>query len=142
MTRFLLPCLFFLVLSPAMAAYKCETGKSISYSDTPCPGGKQLTTDSTAINPTDVAQAKQRAEREKQELTTLEHARHQREASEEKEQKKTAKKIADKKKKCAALAQKRQWSEEDAARASVKSEAKAKRKARRAAEKYEMECGK
>ena len=142
MIRILLLCLLSLLASPALAAYKCETGNGVIYSDAPCPGGKQLTIESSTVNAADNAAARQRAEREKKELKTLENARHKREASEEKEQKKMAKQSADKKKKCAVLAQKRKWSEEDAASASIKSEEKAKRKARRAAEKYELECGK
>lgn len=147
MKRLLLSCLLPLLASPALAspalaAYKCESAQGLTYSDTPCPGGKQVVLDQGSVNAADSKQALQRAAQEKKELKELESARHKREANEEKEQKKTAKQVAAQRKKCSALAQKRKWSEEDAASAPLKSTEKAKRKARRATEKYELECSK
>ncbi len=142
MLRLLLLCLPGLLPLPAMAIYKCESNRVISYSDTPCSSGKSSTLDTSfSSDRLDTPDAQQQLNRQKTELKQLETARHKREASEEKERKKLAKAHAVKQKKCAGLALRQKWSEEDAVLANGKSSAKAKLKARRMAEKYQLECG-
>ncbi len=129
--------------APALAIYKCQSGEKISYSDVPCPSGKFISLDDTQganAAAADAARARQRAAQEKNEAARLEKARHQREASDEKEQRQAARVAVVKKQKCATLAQRQKWSEEDAAHAAGRSAEKTKRKARRAKEKYDMEC--
>lgn len=142
MSRLFLIYLLSFLACPAFATYKCASDGQTYYSDRPCQDGKQAIITPTGVNTTDSAEARQRAEREKKELKQLENARHKREAREEKEQKKAEKEALSHKKKCASLAQKRKWAEEDAASAPIKSAEKAKLKARRSAEKYTLECGK
>jgi hypothetical protein len=140
--------LFFSLLAlfsmPAMAVYKCESGEKVTYSDAPCRNGKTTDMGNQArqSSASDIAKAEQQNEREKQQLKQLENARHKREAKEEKEQQRLAKNLQAKKKKCQALEQKHRWSKEDLDRASAKKLDSARRRERRLAEKYALECGK
>jgi len=141
--RILFLALLLSLSNSAMAVFKCETNSGFIYSDLPCPSGKSTTlkNNSTGFVPTpDGAKAKQQAEKEKKELKRLEKERHQREAKEDKDNKNVARVVASKKSKCTALEQRKRWAEEDASNASEKSLAKAKTKARRAAEKYAATC--
>jgi hypothetical protein len=129
---------------PAFAVYKCENGGKVTYSDTTCMTGKSLDLGNQANSSSaaDIARTQAQNAHEKKELRELETARHKREATEEKEQKKLAKTAEAKRKKCASLALKKKWSDEDLTRAAGKSQEKALVRAHRAAEKYELECGK
>jgi hypothetical protein len=144
MRRILITTLLFLFSLPAFAVYKCEIGDKVTYSDAPCINGKShdLGDQSTKSNAVDVAKANEQNAKEKSKLKQLETARHKREAEEDKQQQKLVRAAASKKKKCASLELQRKWKNEDAANASVKKQESAKRKAHRAAEKYELECGK
>lgn len=144
MRRILLTTLLLSFSLPVLAVYKCEIGDKVTYSDTPCINGKShdLGGQANKSNASDVAKANEQNAQEKSKLKQLETARHKREAEEEKQQQKLAQAAASKKKKCTSLELKKKWSAEDAANASGKKRESAKRKARRMAEKYEMECGK
>jgi len=144
MLKTILASLFLFVSCPALAVYKCESGGKTIYSDAPCATGQSSDLGDIAdkSSPEDVAKARQLHAQEKAKVKQLEKARHQREAQDEKRQQQALKAAAAKKKKCAALEQKKKWSAEDAASASIKRLEQAKLRARRAAEKYEMECGK
>jgi hypothetical protein len=137
--RALVAGLLLFVTLPAMAIYKCETAHGVAYSDTACPGGKPLAIDGSS--PTTSTEAQARAAADRKQLHQLEQARHKREAVEDKEQRRLAQKVAAKNRKCAALAQRKKWDEEDAAQATGKSADKARKRARRAAEKFTLECG-
>jgi hypothetical protein len=131
--------------APASAIYKCESNGQITYSDEPCSNGKSVKLTEPSGNaplPADKAKARQQATREKNELKRLENQRQQLEAQEDKERQKLARADAIKRKKCENLALQQKWAEEDAAAASGKSADKARRIARRKAEKFQMECGK
>ena len=142
----------FLALSmPAFAIYKCEADGNVTYSDTGCAKGKMIDmrekpvpADATkaGIAQANADRARQKAEQEKKEAKRLEAQRHKSEAKDDKEQKQAARSAEAKRKKCASLAMRKKWTEEDAANTTGKSAAKAKLKARRATEKYELECGK
>ena len=141
MLRVLLIAVLVSLSAPALAVYKCETGDKTTYSETPCPGAKEIDISDPA-SPSEAARIRQQTEQENKKIKELESARHKREAKEEKEQQRAARANAAAKKKCAALEQRRNWSHEDAAKASGKAAEKAKLKARRADEKLQLECGK
>lgn len=125
--------------APALAIYKCEADDKVVYSDTPCRTGKA--TEITGAAPSsDAKAAQQKLARDKAELRRLEVQRQKREAIAEKERQKLFKANEAKKKKCADLALRVKWANEDAARASMKSAERAKQKTRRLAEKYRLEC--
>jgi hypothetical protein len=126
---------------PVFAAYKCESDGKTTYSDIPCPSGKQIEiSGKSTIDEQNAERAKQQVKQERAELARLEKERHKREAAEEKQTRIAARNAATKANRCATLAQRVKWSEEDAAHTAGKSAEKAKRKARRAAESYELQC--
>jgi hypothetical protein len=130
--------------TPAMAIYKCESAGKISYSDSPCSNSKGIKFEEPLEHrpsARDITDAKLKAAREKAELERIESKRSKREAKEEKDREKIARAGADKRKKCDEMALQKKWADEDAASATGKSAQKARRTARRKAEKLEMECG-
>ncbi|MGZ5818998.1 MAG: hypothetical protein ACXWJD_09660 [Burkholderiaceae bacterium] len=143
MYRLLFASVLFAFSIPALALYKCEAGDKITYIDAPCTMGKSQDLGSTTgkTPASDLAKANEQNAQDKSRLKQLETARHKREAEEEKQQHKLDAAAQNKKKRCGSLALKKKWSKEDAAHATGKKEETAKRKARRAAEKYELECG-
>jgi hypothetical protein len=127
---------------PALAAYKCESGGKTTYSDTPCQQGKttQLANHAAPVNKADAErETRQNAERKKT-VAAMEKTRHQREAAEEKEQQRIAARKAKLHRKCADLALKKKWAEEDASHAAGKAAEKERKKARRITEKYVLTC--
>jgi hypothetical protein len=145
MLRTALICLLLSLSAPAFAIYKCEAEGRITYSQEPCASGAGTDMRDKIITGTtdrDAAQARARATREKAEADRLEKARHQREAMEEKEQQKIARASNAKQKKCQSLALRKKWLVEDAAKSSMKSAEKARKKIARLEEKIAQECGK
>lgn len=146
--RLLICLVLFACPLSALAVYKCESGQAgnrtrvVSYSDTPCPAGKSTVLDTSfnSVSPTPDA-ADSRLEQQKEELQRLERIRHRREAQEDKEARKAARVWAVRQKKCAKLAQQQRWREEDAAIAVGKAADRARLKARRSGEAYQLECG-
>jgi hypothetical protein len=141
MLRTLLLCLLVSFSAPALALYKCKSGDKITYSDQQCPGGEVLEP-ASGSSADDIAQARKQAEDEKRQAKRLENVRRKRELQEEKEQQRAAHERAVKQKRCALLAQRKKWAEEDAAGATGRSAEKAVIKARRMADSFELECGK
>jgi hypothetical protein len=128
---------------PAWAIYKCELNGKISYRDTPCESGKALSMQTpieSKVSAVDAEVAAQRAERDREQLSQIEAEHERAELRAQKIRHAAAKADATQKKKCAKLAQKKQWLEDDAAAANMKSREKAKRAARRKADEYELEC--
>lgn len=125
---------------PALAIYKCESGERVVYSDTPCRSGKTTTLDIDTGPIGGPEAAQQRTEQDRKELQKLENARQKQQAADERAYHKRQKAQASKKKKCDNLALRRKWAEEDAANAHPKSAERARRTARRAAERHELEC--
>jgi hypothetical protein len=142
MLRLMLTTLLLAACTPALAMYKCESGGKLSYSDTPCTDGKNVIIRDAALQPADATGTSVRLLRDKTEANRLERERHQRESQDEKERLQAARAAARSHKKCDSLALRTKWAEEDAVHAAGKSAAKVKRRARRSAEKYELECGK
>lgn len=128
------------VSAPALAIYKCESGGRTVYSDAPCSSGKSTALEINTRPSGDPDAAQQQLSQDKQELQRIENARQKQEAIDQRERRKQYKTGEAKKKKCADLALRKKWAEEDAASAHPKSQERARRTARRAAEKHELEC--
>jgi hypothetical protein len=126
--------------APALAIYKCDSGGRTVYSDTPCSNGKGVALDINTRPSGDPEDAQQKLSQEKQELRRIENLRQKQEAADLRERRKLYKASEVKKKKCADLALRKKWAEEDARSAHPKSEERARRTARRAAEKHDLEC--
>lgn len=137
---------FFLILallySSAQAGtiYRCKVEGKIVYAASCSSGGQQVKV-WHGPGADDVLDARRQVTREKKTLSKLEKQQRKQEVREENARRIRARKIAKKNKTCARLAQRMKWAQEDASRASYKSEARTRSKARRATEKYELECG-
>ena len=145
MLRLFLLSLLISFSAPALAIYKCELSGKITYSDEPCRGDKVLRLPEPVISEIpakDVAKARQEVAREKREVERFEKERRTSDEKAEKRQQKIAGVQLAKQKKCTSLDMQKKWSDEDVSAAQGKAVEKARRKARRQAEKYEMECGK
>jgi len=128
--------------APALAIYKCESSGKTTYSDTPCHNvSGNMKEIAVAAPPSDSKAAQQRLAQDKKELQRLETRRHREDAIAEREQHSRFKAHEAKKKKCENLALRSKWAKEDAAHAPIRTAARAKRKALRAAEKQQLECG-
>lgn len=146
--RLLICLVLFACPLSALAAYKCETvqpgsrARVVSYGDTPCRDGQSTTveTDFNTAAP-QAESADPRLAQQKAELHRLERLRHRREARDELKAQKIARIHAARQQKCARLAQRQKWREEDAFMAAGKAADRARLKARRSAEAYRLECG-
>jgi hypothetical protein len=137
--RALLSALLVSLSMPAFAIYKCEADGKIAYSDAPCAGGRTIDVGNAA--PVNTAQSRHALVQQKAELKRLESTRHKQEDQEAKLRRTAAHADATRQKKCASLARRKKWANEDAATATGKSAEKTRRKARRAQETYQEECG-
>lgn len=127
--------------APAFALYKCGADGKITYSDQPCTNDKtQHTFDPGAA--TESAYSPQQLAADKAKVHLLERARHQREAKEELVQRQASRAAAKHRTNCQSLALHQRWAQEDARQAAGKSAEKARIKARRSAEKYQLSCEK
>ena len=137
-----------LVAAPAWAIYKCETDGKVTYSDAACANGKTLNVDTskgnTGMAPSQTAKDKAKDQAQAQRLER-EHAKAV--SQQIKAQQKTereaarAKLVEDKqKRKCALLAQRKKWADEDVRTATVKNLEKSRRKSLRINEQYQAEC--
>ena len=135
----LLLLLMFAAAAPAWAVFKCESGGKVSYTDSPCDGGKVLDID--AREPAAAAAERRHAAHERQQLKSLERERHKREAADERDLKKASRESVARHKKCAAHAQRQKLAREDVARATGLANEKARRKEQRVTDAYEAECG-
>lgn len=142
MLRILLTSSLLLLSQPAFAIYKCNNGEKISYRDTPCTDGKgtDITDQVQDKRSTAATETMRRTSQQKQEAERLAAERHKREAQDDKARRIVARSTALKAKKCASLAQRVKWANEDAASASGKAAEKAKRKARRITDSYQVQC--
>ena len=125
----------------AHATYKCNDHGNVSYSELPCTNGQQQIVPATPATP-DSRRADQQLLQQKADLQRLQKQRHQREAVEHTEQQRLARARVAQQKKCKTFAQRQKWAEEDARAAAGKKVESARHKARRAAEKYALECEK
>ena len=150
-TAFLFPCLLigllvvsFLISVPAHAVYKCSTSGSVMYTDRPCEGRSlelssapepSLSTSSAPDSRNEDA-----LRREKAEVARLQKIREQRERQDQQIRDLSARGAAARERKCRSLSLQLRWREEDLRIASLTEERKARVRARRAAEKFAMEC--
>jgi hypothetical protein len=125
--------------APAFAIYKCETAGQVSYSDTPCAGGRMLDIGSGSTS--DERRAANQAAQEKKLLKRLQDERHKQLAIDEKAHQRAARTEAVRRNKCESLDRRQRWAHEDAALATGKSAERARRKARRADEQFHESCG-
>ena len=139
MLRVLFIAVLVALSTPALAAYKCEAGGKTTYSDVPCAGGKEIDVSDPAST-SEASKIRQQTAQENKKVKQLEGARHKREAIDEREQRRIAHSYAARKRKCASLAQRQGWAHEDAAKAVGKAAAKAKLRAHRADERFQLAC--
>jgi hypothetical protein len=137
-----LPLLFCTL--PAWAVYKCESNGQVTYSDAACANSKPVVIDDTrgVKNPAPVAAAKDKAVQQRLDKSrAAEDKRLTRQRENQERAEARAKLVAEKqKRKCAQLAQRKAWAEDDLRNAPVKTMEKARRKSQRAAENYRAEC--
>lgn len=122
---------------PAWAAFKCDEGGATVYSDVPCPGAEPFKLDKSGRPPSDAAK---QLEKDKKELREMQRSRRRQEARLDKEQQRAARSAAVVERRCVRLARELRWAEQDAAAAAGKRAARARLKARRAAEAYQETC--
>ena len=140
-------CAWLLMLAGAAAGaqpvYKCSADGKVSYGQQPCAAGTSVALDLPAT-PAPAPGSEAALARQKKEAARLERLRHEQEAIDTRQQARDERGAAAYRKKCAALALKKKWADEDAAKVSLSArnhnQGKAQLKARRAAEKLALEC--
>lgn len=124
------------------AVYRCEVNGSTSYSDQPCAGARKLDIPAT---PPDAASNARRIEkdlaRSKKQLRQLEAEREKHEVEARKKRQSATRQQAVFDRRCASLERRQRWTSDEAAATAGKAYDKARKKAHRAAELYEGECG-
>jgi hypothetical protein len=129
-----------LISGSSFAIYRCDTEGRVSYSDTACPGGKELDIKSSETD--NAPDARRQLANDRKILQRAEARQDKVEAAESRARQRAARKRSAADKKCEALERKQRWANEDQKAASAKAVEKARRKASRASERYEAECGK
>ncbi|WP_151634210.1 DUF4124 domain-containing protein [Noviherbaspirillum aerium] len=124
------------------AVYRCDVDGKTSYSDQPCASGRKL---DIADAPPDAASNARRIEKglaaSKKELRQLEAQRRKHEAEASRKRQRAERKQAAMDRRCDSLERRQRWARDDAAAATGKASDKARKKAQRATEVYEGECG-
>lgn len=123
--------------APALAAFKCDEGGVVTYSDVPCAGAQPYQLEKSPKPPAD---AGKRLEQEQKTLRQMQRSRRSHEARIDKEQQRAARAAAVIERRCMRLARELRWAEQDASKAAGKRAERARLKARRAAETYEETC--
>lgn len=139
MKNLIVGCLLVLMIDPALAVYKCEADGKVSYGDSACADGKKLPF-SPETDAASASMAQKRLMSDKKEAERLSAIRHKEEAIQEKQAAKYRRIAASQQKKCLLMEQRLKWAEEDASKATGSSAEKSRRKAKRANEKYQLEC--
>ena len=137
--RILLLFIFALASTPALAIYKCESAGSVTYSDAPCPGGKQIDV-ADPVPSAEAARAAERARRQREDLSRIDGERNKLQAQDLKHRNQVARTESAKAKKCAQLALRRKSAQDTVATAPPRGMSKARLKAQRAAERHDLEC--
>ena len=128
-----------LAVFPASAIFKCDAGGKVSYSDTPCDGGKTLDLKTAPVSGD--GEDSRQAAREKAALKSLERERHKREAAEQRGLRKAGRESAARHRKCATHARRLRIANQEVSRTAGLANEKAKRKAQQITEEYEADCG-
>jgi len=132
-----------LVLPAAWAqaqVHKCTVDGKVTYSQAPCERG-QATMLAVPDAPKPDPEAKAELARQKKDAKLLETERRKREARQERDDEAAHRAAATRRNKCNKLRQDQKWAEEDARGALIQHSERAQIKARRAAERYKLECG-
>ncbi|KQZ27017.1 DUF4124 domain-containing protein [Duganella sp. Root1480D1] len=137
-----LPLLLLAMALPAgaQALHKCTIDGKVSYSQQPCEKGVASTIEVPAAPAPDPAAAAN-LKRQERDAEKLASQRRKREAREERESLAEARAVASHNKKCKKLQMQHKWAEEDARGATLQNTERAKQKAKRAADMYQLECG-
>ena len=126
--------------SPASAIYKCEQDDVITYTDIPCDGQQLSVTVPQKSRSAEEKSDDKLLAREKKEVARLQAIREQRERQDKQIHDLSARGAAARERKCKSLALQLKWREEDLREAPLTEQAKARKMARRAAEKYRTDC--
>ncbi len=126
--------------SPASAIYKCEQDDVITYTDIPCDGQELSVTVPQKSRGAEEKPDEKSLAREKKEVEKLQATREQRERQDKQIRDLSARGAAARERKCKSLALQLKWREEDLREAPLTEQAKARKMARRAAEKYRTDC--
>jgi len=121
---------------PAAAIYKCEQAGVVTYTDVPCDGQQLSIAMPEKPVKTDGKAEDMSLSREKKEVAKLQAIREQRERQDKQIRDLSARGAAARERKCKSLALQLKWREEDLRDAPLGSQEKARKMARRAAEKY------
>ena len=134
-------CLLACIGQPALATYKCTAEGGIMYSDRPCDGESiNMATSSPDHRRHPPTGPDNVLARERAEIARLQKSREQRERQDQQIRDLYTRGAAARARKCSSLALQLRWREEDLREAPLQSEQKARVRARRAAEKYRLEC--
>jgi hypothetical protein len=125
---------------PAAAIYKCEQAGVLTYTDIPCDGQQLSVPASQKQRETGEKTEDKSLAREKKEVAKLQAIREQRERQDKQIRDLSARGAAARERKCKSLALQLKWREEDLREAPLNEQAKARKMARRAAEKYRNDC--
>ncbi|CAM8645730.1 Domain of unknown function DUF4124 [Oxalobacteraceae bacterium] len=126
--------------SPASAIYKCEQAGVVTYTDIPCDGQQLSVTVPQKSHDTEEKTDEKSLAREKKEVARLQAIREQRERQDKQIHDLSARGAAARERKCKSLALQLKWREEDLRDAPLNTQTKARKMARRAAEKYRTDC--
>ena len=124
------------VTLPAAAIYKCEQAGVVTYTDMPCDGQQLPVAVPDKPHETD----DKSLAREKREVAKLQAIREQRERQDKQIRDLSTRGAAARERKCKSLALQLKWREEDVRDAPLSAQDKARKMARRAAEKYRNDC--
>jgi hypothetical protein len=136
-----LPLLLLAMALPAgaQALHKCTIDGKVSYSQQPCERGVASTLEVPPAPPPNPA-ASGDLQRQEREANKLAAERRKREAREERQELAEARAVATHNKKCKKLQMQQKWAEEDARGATLQNTERARLKAKRAADTYQLEC--
>jgi hypothetical protein len=126
--------------SPAAAIYKCEQAGVITYTDVPCDGQQLPITVPEKLRETEEKTDDKSLAHQKREVAKLQAIREQRERQDKQIRDLSARGAAARERKCKSLALQLRWREEDLRDAPLHAQIKARKMARRAAEKYHNDC--
>ncbi len=124
------------VALPAAAIYKCEQAGVVTYTDIPCDGQQLPVAVPDKPHETD----DKSLAREKREVAKLQAIREQRERQDKQIRDLSTRDAAARERKCKSLALQLKWREEDVRDAPLSAQDKARKMARRTAEKYRNDC--
>ena len=128
------------VTPPAAAIFKCEQAGVLTYTDIPCDGQQLSVPALEKSRGTEEKTDDKSLEREKKEVAKLQAIREQRERQDKQIRDLSARGAAARERKCKSLALQLKWREEDLREAPLTEQTKARKMARRAAEKYRTDC--